>query len=709
MKLKSVEIVNFRGFDDKGSKIDLRTTPQKPLILFCGENGSGKSTIWEAINWVFFGKDLIANRIEDSKKQNKNWSLILSASPSYQKAKKNGKKTVELKVDVVIELNATEFEYNKSVFKNEENNNNTLRISRTSKIFFTETDNEVLWKFKEGTYQDNLKISQITDKGELPISTTSPSDNQFFLYNFTPHGIRDYYFFDAATENMATLASKKEGVALACRNLSGSTRANSIRELISYYMKNTVTKTSVNASEIKSLKDQIKDIDEDIEELKTSYREEMEKIQELKGDIKDLENQLGGIKKFKKEMKSFKQNKKNIINNKKKKVKFDYGFGLDFANNFQKIILKKQFELIKNSIEKEKNQGKWPKIISTVDIGAARRLEEQHGIGKEISKELKLKDTEGKKFVKKLFDKLEKFGSKESSSEGRDVDELDNNYYEFISQSDEIKLKTQNKHELGVDIQNEIDDDDKANVELFKIMKQTGKTLTEDEMSKALEMIENLEDYQEELGNREENAGKFKKRKENTETNVAPLKSKLAKLIKGSGESQSQIEQIALLTNLHEILDKQLKTFDDENRKAIEEEMEKIINKIYKKEKPFENVKINKDFSVDIEDGIDAGNQSRGQLVLLTVGFILSLIKVSNASPPLMVDATIAHVSKAYGVPLLKMFVEICDQSLHFLQTGREFHLDQNNAETNYLQEKASKIYTITKKTKESPIQVKEF
>ncbi len=50
MRLKSLRIAGFRGFNEEQS-IDL----DGALIIYCGINGSGKSSLAEAVEWVLFG------------------------------------------------------------------------------------------------------------------------------------------------------------------------------------------------------------------------------------------------------------------------------------------------------------------------------------------------------------------------------------------------------------------------------------------------------------------------------------------------------------------------------------------------------------------------------------------------------------------------------------------------------------------------------
>lgn len=54
MRINSISLVNFGVFRGR-HHIDLKTTPQKPIILIGGKNGSGKSTLLEAVYVCLYG------------------------------------------------------------------------------------------------------------------------------------------------------------------------------------------------------------------------------------------------------------------------------------------------------------------------------------------------------------------------------------------------------------------------------------------------------------------------------------------------------------------------------------------------------------------------------------------------------------------------------------------------------------------------------
>src|SRR5438093_596203 len=62
MNLRSITLHNYGLFRGE-HKIDLTTRPGKPLILFGGKNGAGKTTVLEALRLCLYGSSALGERL----------------------------------------------------------------------------------------------------------------------------------------------------------------------------------------------------------------------------------------------------------------------------------------------------------------------------------------------------------------------------------------------------------------------------------------------------------------------------------------------------------------------------------------------------------------------------------------------------------------------------------------------------------------------
>ena len=84
MIIKTLNIENFRIYYGNDYSIDLNTTNEKPFSVIVGKSGSGKTTMWQALNWCFFGMEAI----NDFKKTDSNWIPYSEQAATELKEKK---------------------------------------------------------------------------------------------------------------------------------------------------------------------------------------------------------------------------------------------------------------------------------------------------------------------------------------------------------------------------------------------------------------------------------------------------------------------------------------------------------------------------------------------------------------------------------------------------------------------------------------------
>ena len=69
MRFEKIEITNFRGYYGENNILEFSKDPKKPLTMIVGDNGGGKSSLMQAIQWCLYGdniKDIRHNEAEGS-------------------------------------------------------------------------------------------------------------------------------------------------------------------------------------------------------------------------------------------------------------------------------------------------------------------------------------------------------------------------------------------------------------------------------------------------------------------------------------------------------------------------------------------------------------------------------------------------------------------------------------------------------------------
>lgn len=202
MIIKKLVLQNFRVFQGV-HEIDLLTNDNKPIILFGGLNGSGKTSILTAIRLALYGKMAFDNVLSNQDYIEQLATLI------YKDSEKK-----ELEELASIELT---FTYNQA--------------GKTSE--FT-----VIRSWQLG-YKDKLLLLQ---NGES-LEGLNYEQCQGFLNELIPNGVADLFFFDG--EKIAALAEDESGKILqtAVRRLFGLDLIEKLRNDLIIYLKRHNTNT----------------------------------------------------------------------------------------------------------------------------------------------------------------------------------------------------------------------------------------------------------------------------------------------------------------------------------------------------------------------------------------------------------------------------------------------------------------------------------
>ena len=250
MIFKTLSLENFRVFNGLHN-IELAPRRDgllsKPIVLFGGLNGSGKTSILTAIRLALLGRKAIGNAVSK-----KDFNEYLTEQIN--------KKAVKDNTDPVAKV-SLEFTHT------HQGKHNTYRIVRNWSL---NTD-ESLILFKNDLCEDSLTTEQV----------------QSFLHELVPPGIGDLFFFDG--EKIAELAEDDTGTYLkeAVQKLLGIDVINRLSDDLDIYIKQ-ISQKAADAKTVKA----ISEIEKEKNEFLLQANKEREGEDQVKRKLADLELQI---------------------------------------------------------------------------------------------------------------------------------------------------------------------------------------------------------------------------------------------------------------------------------------------------------------------------------------------------------------------------------------------------------------------------------
>ncbi len=209
MILKSLTVENFRVFYGR-HRIDLspreRNGRRRPIILFGGLNGSGKTSLLTAVRLALYGADSLGRRI--SKRV---YHEFLNESVSSRCVEAGG----ELWSEIILEYEHSE-------------NGKTCDYRVTRR-----------WEVVDGEVNETLEIQ----RGKEVLHELSYDQSQSFLKDLVPIGVSELFFFDG--EKISSLAEDEGSEVLrnAVYRLMGIDIVHRLRADLTVYLKEASLQT----------------------------------------------------------------------------------------------------------------------------------------------------------------------------------------------------------------------------------------------------------------------------------------------------------------------------------------------------------------------------------------------------------------------------------------------------------------------------------
>ena len=259
MKLHSAHITNFKLLEDV--ELIFSSDPARPLTVVRAENGSGKTSILQALRWCIWGERGISQRMS-----------LTSASGAAGKP---------VTVQVWIEFSERD-RYSGA--------DTTYRLTRTCQETRAEGD-----RFERGS--ERSRLLRLTDQGDSEIR----DGHDAIISAMLPRKLADVFFTDGdVVQNFVTDQTERdrqEYVHEAIRHLLGFDEVELAEQRLRTISRSFRQKVSESGSEaLRNAEIDLEKAEEDLESKKEDRTHLLQRINEVEQQIREDDRELGAIK-----------------------------------------------------------------------------------------------------------------------------------------------------------------------------------------------------------------------------------------------------------------------------------------------------------------------------------------------------------------------------------------------------------------------------
>ena len=638
IKIKTIELTNYRQF--VGQKIEFKLNKNKNMIIIEGKNGFGKSNIFNAINWCFFG-------VEEHLRPDST-SLPICSTKRLNEVKPG--KSIETVVKIILDTDEGGKEIERSA---------------------------VTYKYEEGKYRQEepeLKAMEQIGKNWKPAAYP-----QYLISRILPKDMRHFFFIDGEKlrqifENINPAQIKKS-----IFDLSQITLLQNAADHLETF-KGTFRKTIKGEPDLNWIEEAI----ERSQEKVNSQKEELKKL------ISEIDTAFINKKKLDAEVEKVGDKNIQVLEGKRKSLEENIELlessiaekKQEYAQYLFKvapaIISKKAIENTLSIISKLENTSELPPKIQ------ATFLEELLGKQRCIcDTDLKKKENRSKKEkLEKLLEKAKysaiandtlelKYLLKSLTREGQGSDEKISEF--------ELKLK-------GLE-----DDVTGKQKRLKNIITQIGNT----DVAKVKAIHEEREKYKQTIYEYKGRIGRVEQSIRLDEDRLRELNKQYNLLLGKKDKYKVVKEKIALcdasIKQLEIISEKIMDEIRNETELHVREYFSKLITA-----KKFEEVEISRDYELIVKkDGFNAVTSlSAAETLCMGYSFMSALRQTSGFLAPIVIDTPLAKIDIEYRINVAEWFKKaLINAQVILLVTDAEYTAEFRKAIGSFVNQEFSLRY----------------
>lgn len=600
VRIKKIELVSYRQFVDQ--KVEFKLNENKNIIVIEGRTGFGKSNIYNAINWCFFGVE--AHLMPDDR------SLPICNTKQFTQLKPG--KSLETIVKITLDTDEGGKELERRVATHKSENGSHFQG------------------------ESELKIMEQIDKNWK----LAPYP-EYIISRILPRSIRHFFFIDGEKLRQLFENIESQQIKQSIFDLSQITLLQHAVDHLDFF-KNSFRKTIKNEPNLNYIEELIERVKNNINYKKEEQKKIIAELDNAFINKKKLEQELDktgnkNVQALETERKNLEQNILTLENLLKEKKQ-------EYAQYLFKIapgvVTRKAINQTLDIISKLENSHELPPKIQATFLEELLARNECI-CGTDLSK----KENHSKREKLEQLLKKSKYSDIVSDAIGlkyslkeilRDTQEASTRITEY-----ELKLK---------DLEDQI-------TELQKKLKEVITQIGGIDSVKIKAIHEERQKYKEAIYENKGRLGSLEQSIRNEEDNLREAE-------KSYNRELSRKNQYQAIKGKIDICDESIKQIGiikekimDEIRKETEVHVKNYFNKLITA-KNFEDVKISKNYDLIVEkDGFNAVTSlSAGETLCMGYSFMSALRQTSGFLAPIIIDAPLAKIDIEYRVNVADWF-----------------------------------------------------
>ena len=626
----------YRGKHEFNLKPEVDGVNSKPVILFGGLNGAGKTQILESIKLVLYGSASIGTRVTLTK-----YHDLLKRRT--HKSKKTG--ITENSASIILE-----FDHN--------------FIGRTEHYTVIRS-----WNIDNGKVKEKL----VVNKDGEPLNDLLMDQWQDFLKELVPPGLSNLFFFDG--EKIKDILRQKGKIDQYIKEALGALlgldtidQLQSDLNLLAARQTKEMGGDSTLADNLQFAQENMGKLNDQMKDLKDEIEQNTSNVDGLKRDIERLEDQLsslGGV------------------------------FAEKRTSNKEKLtIVESELDGIKDQISQLLTETIPFALCPSISKSLLKRLDSEQDFEEKIavSKVVDEFASKIKKEYKTDSKKLDKIVSKVSKEYA--VDETEFQSRHDISKSDRDMMKNwieDANNRAAKNLTTLCNQFESLSIESKSLSRSIGRAPPEKALS---ELVRDLGIKSEEVGKSEETIEALNYELQDVINQIADNDRKIEIIEKKLDDKSDVIEQIGLNRKVKAVL---AEFFDDRSERKLEELEMNILSAfiaLARKDRTTDKIKIDpKTMEILMYDSFDSrihvADLSAGEQQVFAISILWALAKTADRPLPFIVDTPLSRLDSAHRGTLVNNFLSRASHQIFVLSTDTEIDKEYYEA----LQPHVSRAY----------------